>query len=92
MLADRRGQGSNPVGAEVINGAEGGEGGAGGGGVAVGDGGSFVGDGDFAGGGDCKLNCCLRWSNFFNLILYFKLQRVSEISIRESLLFFFSIK
>ena len=39
MLADRRGQGSNPVGAEIINGAEGGEGGAVGGGGVVGGGG-----------------------------------------------------
>ena len=54
MLADRRGQGSNPVGAEVINGAEGGEGGAGEGGGAVGDGGSFVGDGDFTSGGNAN--------------------------------------
>ena len=53
MLAERRGQGSNPVGAEVINGAEGGEGGAGGGGVAVGEDGGFVGGGDFADGGKC---------------------------------------
>ena len=55
MLSERRGQGSNPVGAEVINGAEGG---AGGGGAAVGDGGGFVGEGIFADGGEC--NCCLR--------------------------------
>ena len=35
MIAERRGQGSNPVGAEVINGAEGGEGRAVGGGGTV---------------------------------------------------------
>ena len=51
MLADRRGQGSNPVGAEVINGAEGGKGGAGEGGGIAEKGGGFVGVGDFVKGG-----------------------------------------
>ena len=53
-----KGQGSNPVGAEVINGAEGGEGGAVGGGGIVEEGGDFVGVGDFVKGGGGKLIAC----------------------------------
>ena len=41
-----------------------GEGGAVGGDGAVGDGESFVGEGDFVDGGECKQNCCFKWSNF----------------------------
>ena len=55
MLAERRGRGSNPVGAEVINGC--GEGEAVGEGGTVAEGGDFVGVGDFVEGGNEIIAC-----------------------------------